>query len=65
MESSRCPLRYPLGHQCLRYPVEAPVPEQVPAAFPGTSLPPLDCLIMNVGTHAYESHWAAKHSFHW
>mmetsp|Transcript_3651 Transcript_3651/g.4851 ORF Transcript_3651/g.4851 Transcript_3651/m.4851 type:complete len:602 (-) Transcript_3651:185-1990(-) len=37
----------------------------VPANFPGTSLPPLDCLIMNIGTHAYESHWAAKTNFHW
>jgi hypothetical protein len=23
----------------------------VPASFPGTALPPLDCLIMNLGTH--------------
>ena len=37
----------------------------VPSAFHGTSLPPLDCLIMNIGTHAWESDWSARVSFHW
>ena len=37
----------------------------VPSAFHGTHLPPLDCLIMNIGTHCWESDWSARVSFHW
>lgn len=36
----------------------------VPAFF-GGSLPPLDCIIMNWATHAWESKWAARVGMHW
>ena len=36
----------------------------IPAAY-GDSLPPLDTLIMNVGTHAWESRWSRETGFHW
>eukprot|EP00656_Telonema_subtile_P009505 TRINITY_DN14469_c0_g1_i1.p1 TRINITY_DN14469_c0_g1~~TRINITY_DN14469_c0_g1_i1.p1 ORF type:complete len:620 (+),score=70.24 TRINITY_DN14469_c0_g1_i1:102-1961(+) len=36
----------------------------IPAAF-GKDFPPLDTLIMNVGTHAWESDWSRQTGFHW
>lgn len=36
----------------------------VPSHF-GKKLPPLDCIIMNFGTHAWESNWAQRVGFHW
>jgi len=36
----------------------------VPAAF-GEKLPPLDCIIMNFGTHYWESNWSQRVGFHW
>eukprot|EP00746_Dinoflagellata_sp_MGD_P091786 gnl/MRDRNA2_/MRDRNA2_36358_c0_seq1.p1 gnl/MRDRNA2_/MRDRNA2_36358_c0~~gnl/MRDRNA2_/MRDRNA2_36358_c0_seq1.p1 ORF type:complete len:571 (+),score=82.46 gnl/MRDRNA2_/MRDRNA2_36358_c0_seq1:87-1799(+) len=36
----------------------------VPAAF-GEKLPPLDCIIMNFGTHYWESNWAQRVGLHW
>jgi len=36
----------------------------VPSHF-GEKLPPLDCIIMNWGTHFWESAWAARVGLHW
>jgi len=36
----------------------------VPSAFK-PELPPLDCIIMNFGTHYWESDWAARVGLHW
>jgi len=36
----------------------------VPSHF-GEHLPPLDCIIMNWGTHYWESQWAARVGLHW
>jgi len=36
----------------------------VPAFF-GEKLPPLDCVIMNFATHAWESQWAQRVGMHW
>mmetsp|Transcript_102074 Transcript_102074/g.284161 ORF Transcript_102074/g.284161 Transcript_102074/m.284161 type:complete len:579 (+) Transcript_102074:132-1868(+) len=36
----------------------------VPAYF-GENLPPLDCIIMNFATHAWESQWAQRVGMHW
>jgi len=36
----------------------------VPSHF-GDNLPPLDCIIMNWGTHYWESSWAARVGLHW
>mmetsp|Transcript_868 Transcript_868/g.1968 ORF Transcript_868/g.1968 Transcript_868/m.1968 type:complete len:574 (+) Transcript_868:73-1794(+) len=36
----------------------------VPAYF-GESTPPLDCIIMNFATHAWESSWAQRVGMHW
>jgi dimethylaniline monooxygenase (N-oxide forming) len=36
----------------------------VPASF-GDAAPPLDCVIMNVGTHHWESAWGRRVGFHW
>lgn len=37
----------------------------IPAEFPAESMPPLDCVIANFGTHAWESEWAVRTGFHW
>jgi len=34
-------------------------------AFLGEKLPPLDCVIMNFATHAWESRWAQRVGMHW
>mmetsp|Transcript_100612 Transcript_100612/g.285061 ORF Transcript_100612/g.285061 Transcript_100612/m.285061 type:complete len:573 (-) Transcript_100612:156-1874(-) len=36
----------------------------VPAYF-GEKVPPLDCIIMNFATHAWESRWAQRVGLHW
>jgi len=36
----------------------------VPSTF-GDDLPPLDCIIMNWATHAWESNWAMRVGLHW
>mmetsp|Transcript_54048 Transcript_54048/g.126245 ORF Transcript_54048/g.126245 Transcript_54048/m.126245 type:complete len:573 (-) Transcript_54048:208-1926(-) len=36
----------------------------VPASF-GETNPPLDCIIMNFATHAWESNWAQRVGMHW
>ena len=36
----------------------------VPSSF-GEDFPPLDCLIINFGTHAWESLWSRRVGFHW
>jgi len=36
----------------------------VPACF-SEKLPPLDCIIMNFATHAWESQWAQRVGMHW
>mmetsp|Transcript_40397 Transcript_40397/g.128404 ORF Transcript_40397/g.128404 Transcript_40397/m.128404 type:complete len:575 (+) Transcript_40397:99-1823(+) len=36
----------------------------VPAYF-GEEIPPLDCIIMNFATHAWESQWAQRVGMHW
>ena len=36
----------------------------VPATF-GEGLPPLDCVIMNAGTHYWESDWGRRVGVHW